>query len=144
MSRWEETISIAAPAEQVFAYVSDFTRHGEWSGHGLKVTAGGDTPVAVGSTYSTEAKLFGTQRETSTVTDLDPPKLFAWDSKGALGVVHHWFALSDGGGATTLTKGAEFRSKKLLAKLTGKRIARDLPSALREDLAKIKAAVEGT
>jgi len=38
VKRWEESISIKASADGVFAYVSDFARHGEWSGHGLQVS----------------------------------------------------------------------------------------------------------
>ncbi len=92
---------------RVFAYVADFTRHGEWAGHGLEVTKSGDGAVAVGTTFSTTAKQFGTQREQSTITELTPDKTFAWDSTGALGRAHHWFSLSDEGDSTTLSKGAE-------------------------------------
>src|SRR5258708_21607024 len=106
MKRFERSTTINAPAEKVFAYVSDFTRHGEWGGHGLAVTQDGDGPTAVGSTFSTTAKNFGTQREKSTITEMNPPKEFGWDSVGALGRGHHWFALSEGSGATTGTKGA--------------------------------------
>ena len=56
MKQYEEQITINAPADKVYAYVSDFTRHGEWAGHGLAVTKDGDGPVAVGSTFSTTAK----------------------------------------------------------------------------------------
>ena len=31
MKRWEEITTIQAPASTVYAYVSDFARHGEWS-----------------------------------------------------------------------------------------------------------------
>src|SRR5436309_50786 len=65
MNRWERSTTINAPADKVFAYVSEFTRHGEWGGHGLAVTRDGDGPIAVGSTFSTTAKAFGTQREQS-------------------------------------------------------------------------------
>ena len=37
MKAYEEQISINAPADQVYAYVSDFTKHSEWAGHGLSV-----------------------------------------------------------------------------------------------------------
>ncbi len=72
MKRFEDRISIQAPAGRVFDYVADFTRHGEWAGHGLEVTKSTDGPVAVGTTFSTTAKLFGTQREQSTVTEITP------------------------------------------------------------------------
>jgi uncharacterized membrane protein len=142
VKRFEERVTIVAPKEQVFDYVSDFSRHGDWAGHGLKVTADGSGPVAVGSTYSTEAKQFGTQREKSTVTELTPGQMFGWESKGALGTVHHWFSLAGEDGSTSLTKGFELVQPSGLGKFFGWRISRNAPKDLRRDLENIKANVE--
>ncbi len=114
MKRFEDRISIHAPAGRVFAYVADFTRHGEWAGHGLEVTKSGDGAVAVGTTFSTTAKQFGTQREQSTITELTPDKAFAWDSTGALGRALHWFSLSDEGDSTTLSKARRWSTRRSL------------------------------
>ncbi len=142
MKRFEESISIDAPAGRVFDYVSDFTRHGEWGGNGLEVAKSSDDPAAVGATYSTTAKAFGTQREQSTITELTPNTAFAWDSRGALGRAHHWFALADAGGSTTLTKGAQIVEPKFLAKLTSWKLSKDIPAGIHSDLANIKTRVE--
>jgi uncharacterized membrane protein len=144
MKRFEERISVGAPADKIFAYVSDFQRHGEWASNDLEATKVGDGPVAVGTKYATTAKQFGTQREESTITDLSAPTTFAWDSKGALGLAHHWFTLSDQGGTTTVVKGVELVEPTFLAKLTGFKLNKDLPSHLRSDLVKIKATMEGS
>src|SRR5712691_10704749 len=114
-------MSINAPAGQVYDYVADFTRHGEWSGHGLQVTKSTEGPVAVGSSFSTMAKQFGTQREQSTVTELSPGSAFAWESTGALGRARHRFSLAGDGGKTTLSKSAEIVEPTFLAKLTNAR-----------------------
>lgn len=143
MSQWEESTTIKAGADEVFAYVSDLKNHADWSGHELQVTKDDTGPIAVGSSYSTVAKQFGTQREQSIVTDLDSPTLFGWDSTGGLGVVHHTFTVREDDGVTTLTRAAEFKSKKFLAKMLGSRLNKDLPASLREDLVKIKAKLEG-
>ena len=142
MRRFEDTISISAPAGRVFDYVADFTRHGEWAGNGLEVMKSSDGPVAVGSTFSTTAKQFGTQREHSTITELTPGKAFAWDSVGALGSAHHSFALAEDGGATKLTKTAQIVEPTTLAKMTSWKLSRDIPKGLHSDLANIKARVE--
>ena len=134
MKRWEKSITVSAPIDNVFAYVSDFSRHGEWSGNELQISREDGGPVGVGSTFSTVAKQFGTQREKSTVTDLEAGKLFGWDSTGALGKVHHWFALSQEGGSTEVTKGLELVQPSFLAKMMGWKIARDSPKGLRADL----------
>src|SRR5262245_29798122 len=142
MKRYEETATIAAPASSVYAYVSDFTRHGEWSGHGLEVTRASDGPTAVGSTFSTVAKQFGTQKEQSTITDMTPDTAFAWDSTGALGLVHHSFALQENGGSTTVTKSVEMRQPTFLAKAMSWRLSKDIQRSLASDLQKIKATLE--
>jgi uncharacterized membrane protein len=142
MKRFEETTTIAAPANTVYDYVSDFTRHGEWSGHELQVTKTGDGPIAVGSTFSTVAKLFGTQKEQSTSTEMTPGKAFAWDSVGALGRAHHSFSLAEQDGGTVVRKSAEIVQPKFLAKVTSWRLSKDIPKALTSDLAKIKTKLE--
>ena len=143
MKRYEDRISIDAPAGQVYDYVADFTRHAEWAGHGLQVTKSTEGPVAVGSSFSTTAKLLGTQREQSTITELSPGSAFAWESTGALGRARHRFALADDGGSTTLTKSAEIVDPTFLAKLTSWKLSRDIPKGLQSDLANIKAHHEG-
>lgn len=143
MKRYEDRISIDAPAGQVFDYVADFPRHAEWSGNDLQVTPASEGPVAVGSTFSTTAKLFGTQREQSTVTELAPGSAFGWDSTGALGRARHRFSLAGDGGSTTLTKSAEIVEPTFLAKLTSWKLSRDIPKGLHRDLANIKSHLEG-
>jgi len=143
VKRYEERISIDAPAGHVYDYVADFTRHGEWGGHGLKVTKSSEGPVAVGSSFSTTAKQFGTQREQSTITELSPGSAFAWESTGALGRARHRFSLADDGGSTTLSKSAEIVEPTFLAKLTRWNLSMDIPKGLNSDLANIKAHLEG-
>jgi hypothetical protein len=143
VKRYEDRISIAAPAGQVFDYVADFPRHAEWSGDGLEVAKTTEGPVAVGSVFSTTAKQFGTQREQSTITELSPGSAFAWESKGALGLARHRFSLAGEGASTTLTKSAEIVEPTFLAKLTSWKVSKDIPKNLHRDLANIKARVEG-
>jgi uncharacterized membrane protein len=143
VKRYEDRISIDAPAGQVYDYVADFTRHGEWGGHGLEVTKSTEGPVAVGSSFSTTAKLFGTQREESTITELSPGSAFAWESTGVLGRARHRFSLAGDGESTTLTKSAEIVEPTFLAKLTSWKLSRDIPKGLHSDLANIKALLEG-
>jgi hypothetical protein len=143
MQRHEERISIDVPAGQVYDYVADFPRHAEWSGNGLQVTQTTDGPVVVGTVYATTAKQFGTQREHSTITELSPGTAFAWESKGALGLARHRFALAGDGASTTVTKSAQIVEPSFLAKLTSWKLSRDIPAGLRRDLANIKAHLEG-
>jgi uncharacterized protein YndB with AHSA1/START domain len=143
VKRFEDRISIDAPAGQVYEYVADFPRHAEWSGNGLQVTKSTEGPVVVGSSFSTMAKQFGTQREQSTITELSPASAFAWESTGALGRARHRFSLAGEGGTTTLSKSAEIVEPTFLAKFTSWKLSRDIPKGLHRDLANIKAHLEG-
>ena len=113
MKRSEDQISINAPPDRLYEYVADSSRHGEWAGHGLAVTKSTEGPVAVGATFSTTAKQFGTQREQSTITEFVPEKIFAWDPTGPLGRVHHSFSLSEGpeGSAGSIESSAAVRER---------------------------------
>jgi uncharacterized membrane protein len=142
VKRYEQQITIQVPTLTVFDYVSDFTRHGDWAGHGLEVTRDGDGQVQVGSTFSTVAKQFGTQREHSTITELQPNSTFGWDSRGSLGVVHHRFSIADAEGGSSVTKSAELTEPSFLAKMMGWKLSKDIPADLHSDLEKIKAHLE--
>jgi uncharacterized membrane protein len=143
VKRFEDRMSIDAPADQVYDYVADFPRHAEWSGNGLQVMKTTEGPVAVGTVFSTTAKQFGTQRERSTVTELSPGSVFAWESRGALGLARHRFSLAGDGASTTVTKSAEIVEPTFLAKLTSWKLSRDIPKGLHRDLVNIKAHLEG-
>lgn len=144
MDRFEESITIAVPADRVYDYVADMTTHEDWSGNGLKVTKSSEGPVKVGTVYATTAKQFGTQREHSTVTEMTPGRAFAWDSTGALGRAHHSFALSGDAGSTAVTKSAQIVEPTFLAKATSWKTSKDIPAGLRRDLTRIKTRLEGS
>ena len=144
MKQYEEQITINAPADKVYAYVSDFTRHGEWGGHGLTVRRTATDRSRSARPSRRRPAQFGTQKEHSTITDMTPNTSFAWDSKGSLGTAHHWFTLADAGGTTTLTKGAEFTDPSTLGKMMSWKLSRDVPKGFRSDLANIKAKLEAS
>lgn len=72
---------IAAPAEAVWALVSDLTRMGEWSPETTKIVWTGDsTAPAVGATFKGTNKL-GPRRWSTKghIVVADPPRELAWD-----------------------------------------------------------------
>ena len=72
-------ILINAQPDAVFAYVSDLTRHGEWS-RGLKVEAATSGPVAVGSQYRSFGEVAGQKDRPNElrVTRYEPTARFAF------------------------------------------------------------------
>lgn len=77
------TVDIAAPAEAVWALVSDLTRMGEWSPETIKVEwTGGSTGPSVGATFKGTNKL-GPRRWSTNgrIVTANPPNELAWDVK---------------------------------------------------------------
>lgn len=77
------TVEINAAPETVFNYVSDLTRHPEWSGGKLKIEALTPGPVGVGSAYQSHGEVAGQQNRPNKlrVTKFEPPTLFEFVAK---------------------------------------------------------------
>jgi hypothetical protein len=73
------SIDIARRPEEVFAYLDDLSRHGEWQEGVVSAKKHPDGPTQVG-TKSTEERRIGRRVQTMTyeVTEHDPPKAFAF------------------------------------------------------------------
>jgi uncharacterized protein YndB with AHSA1/START domain len=71
-------VEIGRGAEEVFAYVTDPSRFGEWQGEGVKGHVEGDGPAHVGSRCVITRPIGGTDRtSTSEITEIDPPRTWA-------------------------------------------------------------------
>ena len=73
------SIDIARRPDDVFAYLDDLARHGEWQEQLISAQKLGDEPTQVG-TKSTEKRRMGKREMTTTyeVTEHDPPRVFAF------------------------------------------------------------------
>ena len=91
MAVLEFQTEINAPAENVFAYVSDLEKHVDWSG-GQEIRKISEGPLGVGSVYETkEEGPFGmTFREKVEVIEHKAGERFAWRSYGPLGSWYDW------------------------------------------------------
>lgn len=122
---WSGTILIAAPVEQVYAYLADLPRHAEWaqSVEALVVVRSGD-PAGVGTVYRTaERQDWQADRQPRApltrgvpgdtmceVTELMPNRRIAWRSWAPVPGVRHEgafaFELAAAGEGTRLTQSA--------------------------------------
>jgi len=69
------SIEIARPPEDVFAYIDDLSRHGEWQTAIEQVTVETDGPTRVGSRARDRRRVPGGVREiTYEITEHDPPR----------------------------------------------------------------------
>jgi Polyketide cyclase / dehydrase and lipid transport len=73
------SIDIARRREDVFAYLDELGRHGEWQEQIVSAQVDGEGPTQVG-TRSTERRRMGGREQTMTyaVTEHDPPGVFAF------------------------------------------------------------------
>ena len=147
MARIEKEITVNAPAEKIFAYLADITKHGEWgqTQHKLTVEKTSDGPFGQGSTFRSVGKQFGTQNDTVTITEYVPNQRVVYESRGKAGHIRHAFQLAPADGGTRVTKsfdvvkaGFPFVLFLPMAK------AFIIPGALSSDLQRIKAKLEGS
>jgi uncharacterized membrane protein len=69
------SIEIARPPEEVFAYIDDLSRHGEWQTAIEQVTVETEGPTRVGSRARDRRRVPGGVREiTYEITEHDPPR----------------------------------------------------------------------
>lgn len=73
-------IGIGASPEDVFAYVSDLTKHGEWSDN-LTVEAVSEGEIAVGSECRSTGKMMGKQvQNTIRITEFESPSRISFET----------------------------------------------------------------
>ena len=66
-------VHIDAKREDVFSYISDLTRHGEWN-ESLRVETVSDGPAAVGSQYRSTGRMMGKEFQNDLrITELESP-----------------------------------------------------------------------
>ncbi len=100
-------VVINAPPETVFAYVSDLTRHPEWSGGRLTIEAVTPGPVAVGSQYRSRGEV-AVQKDRPNelrVTQYQPSARFTFVAKDPdFGDVVHAFTFTPQGSGTLMER----------------------------------------
>lgn len=144
MASIQRQTTVNAPADAVFAYLTDFSRHPEWAGQKLAITPAAAGPCAVGSTYSSVGHQMGTHRGTVTVTELVPNQKLVFESDDDTGRFRHTFVLKGEGAQTELSKTFEPLQPGAMFRVMSPIILRFLtPKALTQDVERIKAKVEG-
>lgn len=74
-----ESIEIERRPEEVFAYLDDLSRHGEWQGQIVSVQVETDGPTRVGTKVRETRRIGGREQAmTYEVTEHDPPRSFGF------------------------------------------------------------------
>ena len=102
---------VSAPASEIFAYVSDLTKHGEWAANPLKITplGGGSAEIKVGRRYKSVATVKNLTFEAELeVSEYLPPTRFAFSGSDSTGIFTHLFTFEPVSNGTKVTRSINF------------------------------------
>lgn len=139
-----DSVEIAKSPQEVFAYLDDLRRHGEWQAQIVEVTSVSDGPTRVGSRATEKRRVPGGPREfTYEIVEHDPPRKVSF--RGIDGPVRPVGTVKveprDDGARSRLTLELDFEGHgfgKLLAPLARRDARRQVP----KDQIRLKERVE--
>jgi hypothetical protein len=100
-------ILVHAPLQTAFDYVSDLTRHPEWSGGELRIEAVTPGPIAVGKEYFSRGEVAVQKNRPNKVriSDYEPPLKFGFVANDPdVGDVSHVFTFTEQNGGVLITR----------------------------------------
>ncbi|MCX5259871.1 SRPBCC family protein [Streptomyces canus] len=133
---------IPAPAEKVWAQLTDWSAYGEWNATHTSFPKGGPTVLEPGGTFQENMKLMGFPAEVEwTIDQVEPARLFAIRGKGPMAVsVATRYTLIPDGDATTVRIDGEFTGAAV--SLMAGKLKDSGTAALNESLRKLAGLVE--
>jgi uncharacterized membrane protein len=140
-----ETVEIAKSPQEVFAYLDDLSRHGEWQTQIESVEVLTDGPTRVGSrAVDTRRVPGGKQKVTYEITEHDPPRRAAF--RGLDGPIRPVGSVTvealDEGRRSRLTLELELVGHGLMGKLLAPIARRDARKHIPEDQVRFKERLE--
>ncbi|MEU5098127.1 SRPBCC family protein [Streptomyces sp. NPDC020996] len=128
---------IGAPAEKVWARLTDWSAYGEWNATHTSFPAGGPAELAAGGTFQENMKLMGFPAEVEwTVEEVEPARVLAIRGKGPMAVnLATRYTLTPDGDATTVRIDGEFTGAAV--SLMAARLKDSATTALNESLRRL-------
>ena len=132
---------IEAPAEKVWAQLTDWSAYGQWNATHTSFPDGGPTALEVGGTFQENMKLMGFPAEVEwTIEELERARVLAIRGKGPMAVtVATRYTLLPEGDATTVRIDGEFTGAAV--SLMAGRLKDSATAALNESLRKLAGLV---
>ncbi|MFI5663855.1 SRPBCC family protein [Streptomyces sp. NPDC051684] len=130
-----------APAEKVWAQLTDFSSYGKWNATHTDFPKGGPAALEVGGQFEENMKLMGFPAEvTWTIEELETARTFAIRGKGPMGVnLFMHYSLAPDGDATTARIKGEFTGAAV--SLMAGKLKDSATAALDESLRKLNGLV---
>ena len=111
-------VLVHTPLQRAFDYVSDLTKHPEWSGGELKIEPVSPGPIAIGKEYLSkgEVALEKNRPNQLQITEYAPPRVFGFVAiDPGFGKVFHVFNFSEQDGGVLVTRTTTLSLKPLVA-----------------------------
>lgn len=132
---------IPAPAEKIWAQLTDWSAYGAWNATHTSFPKGGPTALEVGGTFEENMKLMGFPAEVDwTIEELEPARTLAIRGKGPMAViVATRYTLTPDGDVTTVRIDGEFTGAAV--SLMAGKLKDSGTAALNESLRKLAGLV---
>ncbi|MFF3615887.1 SRPBCC family protein [Streptomyces sp. NPDC002580] len=132
---------IEAPAEKIWARLTDWSAYGEWNATHTGFPNGGPERFEVGGTFAENMKLMGFPAEVAwTIEELEPGRTLAIRGKGPMSViVFTRYTLTPDGEATSVRMDGEFTGAAV--SLMAGKLKDSATAALDESLRKLAGLV---
>ncbi len=134
---------IEAPAEKVWAQLTDWSAYGQWNATHTSFPGGGPSALEVGGTFQENMKLMGFPAEVEwTIEELESARVLAIRGKGPMAVTvatRYTLTPVGDGGATTVRIDGEFTGAAV--SLMAGKLKDSATAALNESLRKLAGLV---
>ncbi|MBI5304294.1 MAG: SRPBCC family protein [Chloroflexi bacterium] len=139
----EVSIGIAAPIDQVYRYLADFTRHNEWSMSVATIEQTTPGQIGVGAKFKASEILPTKIVSFARITALDAPHRVGWESTDYRVFRTNWeFRMSAPAGGTHLVQHVTFHPLGLLGQILLLIRKRQVPAENLKSLNRIKKILE--
>lgn len=140
------SVEISRSPEDVFAYVTDFSRATEWQENLVSMEVEGEGPVVVGSRVQMTRRLGKGERTMATeVTEHDPPRTFGFRGiDGPIRAIGKGTVEPVGDGGTRFTMELDFEGHGIGMVLIPLMVRRQAPGDLEKSQERLKTRLEST
>jgi len=144
MATFHNTITIARPTDEVFAFLADFGNIPAWNYAITRTVQTSPGPAGVGATYRQTRAIPRRSEEAFEVTDFAPPSRLA--IKGQIGPFDATssYLLQSAAGGTRLTNDVELEPSSALLRPFGPLAIPRVKAAIARNLGTLKQLLEGT
>jgi uncharacterized protein YndB with AHSA1/START domain len=144
MATFQNTVTIARPADEVFAFLADFSNIPAWNYAIARTAQTSPGPVGVGASYRQTRTIPSRSEETFEVTDFAPPSRLAIN--GQIGPFHATssYLLQPTADGTRLTNHVELKPTSALLRPIGPLAVPAVKAAVARNLDTLRHLLEGT